>query len=60
VSYIEGEDGIQDGEAAEEVGDENQLDVMNCIDRLMEVGTQAGDGGNDTIQVCGIWQQQQS
>ena len=53
-SSDEGEDGIPIGEEEEEAEDENQLDVMNCIDGLMELVTQAGVGGDDTIQTCGI------
>ena len=50
----EGEDGIPIGEEEEEAEDENPLDVMNCIDGLMELAIQAAVGGDDMIQTCGI------
>jgi hypothetical protein len=46
-----GEDDIPIGEAEEEAEDENQLDVIDCIDGLMELATQAGIGGDDKIDM---------
>jgi hypothetical protein len=54
ASNDKGVDEIHIGEAEEEAEDENQLDVMDCMDNLMELATQAGAGGDDTIQTCGI------
>jgi hypothetical protein len=50
ASDDEGEDEIRVGETEEE----NQFDVMDCIDSLMELATQAGVGGDDIIQTCRI------
>ena len=33
-----------------------QFDVMDCVDGLMQFSTQAGGGGEGTIQTCGVQQ----
>ena len=38
----------------EEAEGELEFDVMDCVDGLMEFATQAGGGGEGTIQTCGI------
>ena len=48
ASDDEGEDGIQYGVTEEEAEGENQVDVMDCIEGLIEFATQAG--GEGTIQ----------
>jgi hypothetical protein len=45
ASDDEGEDGIQYGATEEEAEGENQVDVMDCIEGLIEFATQAGGGG---------------
>ena len=51
ASDDEGEDGIQYGVTEEEAEGENQVDVMDCIEGLIEFATQAGEGGDNTIQM---------
>ncbi len=38
----------------EEAEGENQVDVMDCIERFIEFATQTGEGKNETIPCCGI------
>jgi hypothetical protein len=55
TSDDEGEDEICSGETEQAMEDNNPLDVMDCIDGLMELATQTGGGGgDDTIQTCEI------
>jgi hypothetical protein len=54
ASDDEGDDRLADKATAEEEEGELQFDVMDCVDGLMEFATQAGGGGGDTIQTCGI------
>ncbi len=35
----------------EEAEGENQVDVMDCIEGLIEFATQAGGGGDNTVQI---------
>ena len=49
-----GEGTLTDNATAEEEEGEMQFDVMDCVDGLMEFATQAGGGGEGTIQTCGI------
>ena len=51
ASDDEGEDGIQYGVTEEEAEGENQVDVMDCIEGLIEFATQAGEGGDNMIQM---------
>ncbi len=50
ASDDEYEDGLPDGATEGEAEGEFQLDVMDCVDGLMEFAAQAG--GDDTIQEC--------
>ena len=50
----EGEDRLPDNTTAEEAEGELEFDVMDCVDGLIEFATQAGGGGEGTIQTCGI------
>ena len=50
ASDDECEDGLPDGATEGEAEGEFQLDVMECVDGLMEFAAQAG--GDDTIQEC--------
>ena len=52
VSDDESGDGMQDKATEEEVEDEAQWNVMDCVEGILEVATQAG-GGN-TILACSI------
>jgi hypothetical protein len=54
ASDDEGEDGLAIDTTAEEAEGELEFDVMDCVDGLMEFATQAGGGGEGTIQTCGI------
>ena len=45
ASDDEGENGLPDGAAREEAEGEIQLDVLDCVDSLMEFATQAGGKG---------------
>ena len=47
ASDDEGENGLPDGAAEEEAEGEIQLDVMDCVDGLMEFATQAGGEGQN-------------
>ena len=58
LSDDEGENWILEWVTEEEPEGENQVDVMDCIEGLIEFATQAGEGENHTIQCCGIqWEQ---
>jgi hypothetical protein len=50
ASDDEGENGLPDGAADEEAEGEIQLDVMDCVDGLMEFATQAGTEWDNTIE----------
>ena len=54
ASDDEGEDRLPDNATAEEAEGELEFDVMGCVDGLIEFATQAGGGGEGTIQTCGI------
>ncbi len=54
LSDDEGENGILDGVAEKEAEVENQVDVIDCIEGLLECATQAGEGENDIIPCYGI------
>ena len=52
ASDDKGGDGMQDRATEEDMEDEAQWNVMDCVEGLMEFVTQAG---GKTIQMCGIW-----
>ena len=53
ASDDEGEDVILDG-ATEEAEVEKQVDVMDCIEGMLELATQAGGRGDATFLSCHI------
>ena len=54
ASDDEGEDVILDGATEEEAEVEKQVDVMDCIEGILELVTQAGGRGDDTFLSCDI------
>ena len=54
ASDDEGEDVILDGATEEEAEVEKQVDVMDCIEGVLELATQAGERGDDTFLSCDI------
>jgi hypothetical protein len=55
ASDDEGDDVIVGGATEEEEEGENeQVDVMDCIEGMLEFATQTGGEGDNTIQECGI------
>ena len=54
ASDDEGEDGIQYGATEEEGEGEQQLDVMDCIEGMLELATHAVGIGDNTILACSI------
>ena len=55
ASDNEGDDVIVEGATEEEEEGENeQVDVMDCIEGMLEFATQTWGEGDNTIQVCGI------
>ena len=50
ASDDEGENGLPDGAADGEAEGEIQLDVMDCVDGLVEFATQAGTEWDNTIE----------
>ena len=54
ASDDEGEDIILDGGAEGEGEGEQQLDVMDCIEGMLELTTQAGGRGDNTFLSCSV------
>ena len=55
ASDDEGDDVIVDGATEEEEEGENQqVDVMDCVEGMLELATHAGGRGDNTIQACAI------
>jgi hypothetical protein len=51
ASDDEAEDGLPDNATVEEAEVEFEFDTMDCVDELIEFTTQAGGGGDGTIQM---------
>ena len=54
ASDDEGDDVIIDGATEEEEEGENQVDVMDCIEGMLELATHAVGIGDNTILACSI------
>ncbi len=54
ASDDEGDDVIVDGATEEEEEGENQVDVMDCIEGMLELATHAVGIGDNTILACSI------
>ena len=54
ASDDEGDDVIIDGATEEEEEGENQVDVMDCIEGMLELATHAEGRGDNTILACSI------